>query len=189
MSLAVEHLVELGHRRVAYVGPSADLPTGTARLEGYRAALGVIKSWDGALEVCGSPSDVDFGRDALRRLLALPKPPTGLVLGAVQHTYSVLDECVSSGIRVPGELSIVGFGDEPGFRWWGPGLTTIGLPVSELATACGLWFLHQLRQRTAALPNYRSLSSPTLVVRGSTGAQGPSGGNSPKRGRSRSTLA
>ena len=173
LALAVGHLLELGHRRIAYVGPSADLPTGAGRLKGYREALASVDAWDAALEVCGPPSATEFGRDALRRLLELGEPPTGLVLGAVQHTYSVLDECVSRGIRAPEELSIVGFGDDPGFRWWGPGLTTIGLPVSELATACGLWFLHQLRQRPTALPHYRSMSSPTLVVRGSTKAQVP----------------
>jgi LacI family transcriptional regulator len=190
LSLAVGHLLESGHRRIAYVGPSIDLPTGAARLKGYREALVAAKAWDAALEVCGPPSATEFGRDALRRLLALPKPPTGLVLGAVQHTYSVLDECVSRGIRVPEELSIVGFGDEPGFRWWGSGLTTIGLPVSELATACGLWFLHQLRQRPATLPNYRSMSSPSLVVRGSTRAPVPmTATGAQKQARAKSTTA
>ena len=170
LALAVGHLLEQGHRRIGYVGPSVELPTGATRLKGYREALASAKAWDAKLEVCGSPSATDFGRDALRHLLALPKPPTALVLGAVQHTYSVLDECLSRGMRIPEELSVVGFGDEPGFRWWGPGLTTVGLPVSELATACGLWFLHQLRQRPTVLPNYRSMSSPTLVVRASTRA-------------------
>lgn len=170
IALAVGHLLELGHRRIAYVGPPAELPTGAARLKGYRDALTPFKAWDAALEVCGAPSAPDFGRDALRRLLASPKPPTALVLGAVQHTYSLLDECLSRGVSVPQELSVVGFGDEPGFRWWGPGLTTIALPVSELATACGLWFLHQLRQRSATMPSYTSMSSPSLVVRASTRA-------------------
>jgi len=190
LALAVGHLLELGHRRIAYVGPSTDLPTGAARIKGYREALVSAKAWDAALEVCGSPSATDFGREALRRLLALPKPPTALVLGAVQHTHSVLDECLSRGIRVPEELSVVGFGDEPGFRWWGPGLTTIGLPVSELATACGLWFLHQLRQRPAALPDYRSMSSPTLVIRGSTREPVQvTASAAPKRVRARSATA
>jgi LacI family transcriptional regulator len=170
LALAVEHLLQLGHRRIAYIGPSADLPTGAARLKGYRDALAAAKAWDARLEMCGSPSAAEFGRDALRRLLALPKPPTAVVLGGVQHTHSVVDECIALGARVPEELSVVGFGDDAGFRWWGAGLTTISLPVSELATACGLWFLHQLRQRPTAMTSYRSVSSPTLVVRGSTAA-------------------
>jgi LacI family transcriptional regulator len=170
LSLAVEHLLELGHRRIAYVGPSTDLSTGAARLKGYRDALVPFKAWDERLEVCGAPSVAEVGRAALGRLLALPKPPTAVVMGAVQHTYSLIDECLSRGIRVPQDLSVVGFGDEPGFRWWGPGLTTVALPVSELATACGLWLRHQLRQRPVALPSYDSMASPALVVRASTQA-------------------
>ena len=181
--LAVEHLLQLGHRRIAYIGPSVELPTGAARLKGYRDALGAAKSWDAKLELCGSPSDPEFGRAALRQLLGNAKPPTGVVLGGVQHTHSVIDECISLGVRVPDELSIVGFGDESAFRWWGAGLTSISLPVSELATSCGLWFLHQLRQRPAKLPSYSSMSSPTLVARGSTRALAEVA--APKRARSK----
>jgi DNA-binding LacI/PurR family transcriptional regulator len=189
LALGVEHLLQLGHRRIAYVGPSADLPTGAARLKGYRDALAAAKCWDARLEMCGAPSAAGFGGESLQRLLALPKPPTALVLGAVQHTHSVLDECLARGLRIPGELSIVGFGDEAGFRWWRDGLTTISLPVSELATACGLWFLHQLRQRPAAMPRYRSVSSPNLLVRGSTGAPPQAAGATHKRGRSAAATA
>ena len=170
LALAVEHLLQLGHRRIAYIGPSTDLPTGASRLKGYRDSLAAAKAWDARLEMCGSPSAADFGAEALRKLLALAKPPTAVVLGGVQHTHSVVDGCIAQGLRVPDQLSLVGFGDEPGFRWWGAGLTSISLPVSEMATACGLWFLHQLRRRPAAMPSYRSVSSPTLVVRGSTRA-------------------
>ena len=188
LSLGVEHLLQLGHRRIAYVGPTTDLPTGAARLQGYRDALVAAKAWDATLEQCGAPSAPEFGRDALRHLLALAKPPTGLVLGGVQHTHSVLDECIARGTRVPADLSIVGFGDEAGFRWWRGGLTTISLPVSELATSCGLWFFHQLRRRPAAMPRYRSVSAPTLVVRGSTHAPPQAAATSSRRtGRAKAT--
>jgi LacI family transcriptional regulator len=114
---------------------------------------------------------MDFGRQAARRLLALKKPPTAIVTGAVHHTFSLLDELQDQGVAVPRELSVVGFGDERGYKWWGPGLTTIGLPVSELATACGLWFVHQFRQKPAAWPAYSSASPATMIMRGSTGAR------------------
>lgn len=165
---ATRHLLELGHRRIAYIGGSEDLPTGAARLKGFRSALAAGGAADPALEELGLPAQPDFGRQALRRLLALKKPPTAVVMGTVQHTLSVLDELQDSGIEVPRELSVIGFGDERGYRWWGPGLTTIGLPVSELATACGLWFVHQLKQKLAAWPPYSSVSPATLIVRGST---------------------
>jgi DNA-binding LacI/PurR family transcriptional regulator len=165
---ATRHLVELGHRRIAYIGGSTDLPTGVARLKGFHDALASGKAARHAIEELGPPADPQFGRDAVRRLLALRAPPTALVTGAVQHTQTVLQELLVRGVRVPDDLSVVGFGDELGLSWWGPGLTTVALPVSELATACGLWFVHQLKDKAASLAPYSSVSPPTLIVRGST---------------------
>ncbi len=174
---ATRHLVELGHQRIAYIGGTTDLPTGAARLQGFHNALAGSKAATHAREELGVPSSTDFGRDAIRGLLALRSPPTAVVLGSVQNTQGVLEELLASGVRVPEQLSIVGFGDELGFRWWGPGLTTMSLPVSELATACGLWFIHQLKQKSAIAAPYSSVSPPTLVVRGSTQRMEPANAN------------
>jgi len=162
-----KHLIDLGHRRIAYVGSAAELPTGAARVKGFRNALATVKGASG-FEELGAPGSTNFARDALQRLLALPTPPTAVVTGSVQHTLGVLEEVAARGIRVPEQLSVVGFGDEPAFRLWGPGLTTVHLPVSELATACGLWFVHQLKQKAVNAAPYSSVSPPTLLVRGST---------------------
>ena len=164
---ATSHLIERGHRRIAYIGSSAELPTGAARLKGFRNALAGVAGAEGFEEV-GVPGSTNFARDALRRLLALPVPPTAVVTGSVQHTLGVLEELLAIGVRVPEQLSVVGFGDDLAFRWWGPGLTTVGLPVSELATACGLWFVHRMKQKPANTAPYSSVSPPTLVIRGST---------------------
>ncbi|ROZ66056.1 LacI family DNA-binding transcriptional regulator [Ramlibacter sp. WS9] len=182
---ATKHLVDLGHRRIAYIGGLEEIPTGAARLKGFRSALTEAGAHAAGLEELGPPGDMDFGRQAARRLLAVKKPPTAIVTGAVHHTFSLLDELQDQGIEVPRDLSVVGFGDERGYKWWGPGLTTIGLPVSELATACGLWFVHQLKQKPAAWPAYTSLSPATLIMRGSTAAPGPGSGSSPPEHRAR----
>ena len=166
---ATKHLVDLGHRRIAYIGSSAELPTGAARLKGFQNALAGVKGVRG-FEELGAPGSTNFARDTLRRLLGSSTPPTAVVTGSVQHTLGVLEELLVSGVRVPEELSVVGFGDELAYRWWGPGLTTVGLPVSELATACGLWFVHRLKQKSVNDAPYSSISPPTLIVRGSTQA-------------------
>ena len=165
---ATKHLTDLGHRRIAYIGSSAELPTGAARVKGFREALAACDGACHAVEELGAPGSASFARDALRRVLALPTPPTALVTGSVTHTFSVLEELLASGIKVPEQLSVVGFSDELAFRWWGPGLTTVCLPVSELATACGLWFVHQTKQKPASTAPYSSISPPTLIVRDST---------------------
>jgi len=170
---ATHHLVELGHRRIAYVGGTDDLPTGAARLRGYQKALSTLarNGKAGAEQVrLGAPGSVDFGREAMRELLALTQTPTAVVAGSVRITQGILEELMSRRVSVPDQLSVVGFGDELGFSWWGPGLTTIGLPVHDLATACGLWFVHQIRQGPSAHGPYSSIATATLVMRGSTRA-------------------
>jgi DNA-binding LacI/PurR family transcriptional regulator len=166
---ATAHLLALGHRRIAYVGGTADEATGAARLTGFRAALdtaGLPESAGPAY--LGSSTSVEHGVDAVRRMLVAGRPPTAVVTGSVQATRGVLDELLAQGVRVPDELSIVGFGDEPGWSWWGPGLTTTALPADRLANAAAIWLLHRLANPDdhAEEPTARTLPCP-LTVRGS----------------------
>lgn len=180
IEMATAHLVELGHQRIGYIGGTADVPTGAARLAGFEAAAsagGVRK--DQRLPLLGPPSSSDFGASALQQLMARPNPPTAVVSGSVQVTRGMLDHVHSTGLEVPDVVSLVGFGDEAGFAWWGPGLTTISLPMHDLATACGTWLMQQIRSTDAggngstvgsSQPPYSSISPGFLVERGSTQA-------------------
>jgi LacI family transcriptional regulator len=168
---ATDHLLHLGHRRIGYLGGSLDLPTGAARLSGYEDALRTVglEREDELVEL-GPPSSAEFGASALRRLLSGPNPPTGIVTGSIQMTRGAVDLAHKDGLGVPSELSLVGFGDEVGFSWWGPGLTTISLPMHDLAAACGSWLLNRLTSRAngdGGTP-YSAISSGVLVERGST---------------------
>ncbi|GAA3798982.1 LacI family DNA-binding transcriptional regulator [Streptomyces phyllanthi] len=177
---ATAHLVAQGHTRLGYLGGPVELPTGAERLKGFQDALREAGLPDEAGHAeLGPPSSVEYGREAVRRLLDGPRAPTALVLGSVQLTLGVLEELSQEGVKVPEELSVVGFGDEPGFSWWGPGLTTIGLPIQEMATGCALWMMRRLTQKPSNDGPYTSVSPGSLVVRGSTAA--PSGGTSPDR--------
>ncbi|KPI10565.1 transcriptional regulator, LacI family [Actinobacteria bacterium OK074] len=173
---ATGHLVERGHTRIAYVGGPAERSTGAQRLEGYHQSLrdaGLPQRADWV--ELGPPSSVEHGRDALRRLLELPQAPTAVVLGAVQHTVGAVDELFRGGVKVPQELSVVGFGDETGFSWWGPGLTTIHLPIREIAASCGLWFVRRLSSRPGDDDGaFASVSPGSVVFRGSTAPPGRS---------------
>ncbi|AMB40328.1 MULTISPECIES: LacI family DNA-binding transcriptional regulator [Paenarthrobacter] len=168
---ATAHLLELGHKRIAYIGASKELPTGQERLEGYQQALhaqGIPLTSD-FIEL-GPPASPEHAKEALRRLLNRPTPPTALVLGSVQHTVGVLDAALDMDLEVPEELSVVGFGDQSGFSWWGRGLTTISLPIGDVATSCGLWFIRRLTSPPAGNDPYESVSAGWLVPRGSTAA-------------------
>lgn len=172
--VATQHLLELGHRRIGYIGGTEDIRTGADRLAGFRDAIADagLKP-DCGLTDLGRPEQPTHAEEALRRLLQLPKPPTAVLTGSVRMTIGVLDAAHEDRIRVPKELSIVGFGDEPGFAWWGPGLTTMELPVYELASACGSWLLHHLNSEDQGNGSETSMftaSRGRLLVRGSTAA-------------------
>lgn len=169
LRMATTHLVEQGHTRIGYVGGPSTLPTGAQRLEGFLSALrdGNLPKSAGKVEVA-PPSSVERGGQAVRQLLQGPTAPTAITLGSIQLTLGVLDELHHMGVNVPGELSIVGFGDDRGFSWWGPGLTTISLPIQEMAASCGLWFMRRLTTQPDDDTAYTSMSTGSLIIRGST---------------------
>ena len=73
-------------------------------------------------------------------------------------------------LRVPEDISIVGYGDAP---WWNTGLSTISLPVRDIALSCGDFLLRRIRERASAAsdgqsPVYQATHLPTLVLRSST---------------------
>ncbi|MGI5365304.1 LacI family transcriptional regulator [Streptomyces sp. A244] len=172
---ATAHLVAEGHTRIAYLGGPEELPTGAERLRGFRIALreGGLPDDAGRAEL-GPPSSVDHARATVRRLLSGSDAPTALVLGSIQLTLGVLEELSRQGVKVPRDLSVVGFGDEPGFSWWGPGLTTIGLPIQEMATGCALWMIRRLKTEPGNDGPYTAVSPGSLILRGSTAS--PDGG-------------
>lgn len=166
---ATAHLAQLGHTRVAYIGGPLSLSTGSERLRGYRSVIRDNQMADEpGLQKLIPPASPDGAAKVVRELLASKQPPTGLVLGSVQLTIGVLDALTSDRTAVPDRLSIVGFGDEPGFSWWGPGLTTMTLPVAAAAASCALWVVDHLRAPSECSAGYTSLMSGRLQVRGST---------------------
>jgi len=171
---ATNHLLQLGHRRIAYVGDGI-FPTGVARYDGFRRAFAEAHcAVDEALVALGPPL-LKFGGDAVTRFMAQKSPPTGIITSSVLITLGVAEQIMAQKIEVPRDLSFVGFGDGPWQRWWGPGLTTLRLPVEELATGCGLWFLHRLKnpRDEAKTGPHVAVSHAALVVRGSTGPPPP----------------
>jgi DNA-binding LacI/PurR family transcriptional regulator len=163
--------LRLGHRRIAYIGGTTDIPTAAAQLAGFQEAIKDAGLAQGLGITELGPSSAAHGADALRRLMAAPESPTAIVTGSIQITRGALDAAHHDRLVVPPELSVVGFGDEPGFSWWGPGLTTVSLPMHDLATACGVWLLHGLAANAADSAQsapYTSVSPGTFVERGST---------------------
>jgi len=163
---AMRHLLELGHRRIAQIsGPRGWLATEDRR-RGYRAALaaaGVLP--DPALEVRAEPEIVP-GREAAEHLLDLPEPPTAIFAFNDNIAIGAIQAARARGLRVPDDLSIVGFDDVEHATIVTPALTTVRQPLAEMGrTAVSLLTRLLERQRFETL--HIELAT-RLVVREST---------------------
>jgi LacI family transcriptional regulator len=169
--LSTQHLLDLGHRRIAFIGVLQELSTGSARVAGYRAALREAKvKLDPALEKFGRPRP-DFGHQALAELLALSDRPTAVVLGSSQFTLGALDAMGAAEVSMPIDLSLVGYGDPDWFRLWRPAITTIGLPLKDIAATAASLLFRRIREPSVDAISRSALHAPflpTLIVRGSS---------------------
>jgi DNA-binding LacI/PurR family transcriptional regulator len=163
---ATRHLAELGHRRIGAIGGPERFWSANARLDGYRTAL--MRSGlpvDEDLVVRGEFAVPD-GRDLARLLLDRPGPPTAIVAGNDNQAFGVLQALGERGLRVPDDVSLVGFDDAVAV-WTTPPLTTIRQPLAAM-TAAGFRMLRMDADGVAAQPQHVELAT-SLVVRESTG--------------------
>jgi LacI family transcriptional regulator len=130
--LAVGHLIELGHRRIACLMGPRNMRSSFDRFEGYRAALdGAGIPFDPAL-VQDSEFTYDGGYTATRLLMQLAPPPTAIYAANDEAAYGVLFAAHELGVRVPHQLSVCGHEDLLYSKTIWPGLTTIHQPTDEI---------------------------------------------------------
>jgi DNA-binding LacI/PurR family transcriptional regulator len=164
---ATKQLIDLGHRRIAYIGGPTALSTGESRLRGFRQAFdGAGIPGNQSIELLGPTSSI-FGASAFEQLLQVRRPPTAVVTGSVHITIGLIEVAEKRNIAIPDRMSVIGFGDPAWFEWWRGGLTTIRPPVQELATTCGLWFLNRLRSKIASeeWAVHSAVANSRLVIR------------------------
>jgi DNA-binding LacI/PurR family transcriptional regulator len=131
--LATQHLLDLGHERIGYVaGPDHYLPT-RQKAAGRRSALRAAGIDPDGLVAYGEDFTVEAGRTALRKLLAGDTPPTGVICSSDLMAIGALQEATDRGLRVPDDLSVVGFDGIEATAWTKPALTTVEQPIEEIA--------------------------------------------------------
>jgi LacI family transcriptional regulator len=165
-SEAVEHLLGLGHRRIAAItGPRGGMAT-EERLRGYRAALAAVGVMpDPQLEVESDFSDRG-GVEATERLLDLDEPPTAIFAFNDMLAIGAMQAARRRGVRVPEDLSIVGFDDTFEASIVTPTLTTVRQPLAEMGRMAVALLVRLLQnQRIEAL--HVELATK-LVIREST---------------------
>jgi LacI family transcriptional regulator, xylobiose transport system transcriptional regulator len=132
---ATRHLLELGHRRIGVIGGPTGIMCSRARIDGYRAALetaGVV--YDPALVRHGNFHH-EAGYTEGLALLRTPDRPTAIFTGNDLQALGLYEAARELGLRIPRDLSVVGFDDLPLARWISPPLTTVRQPLTEMAEA------------------------------------------------------
>ena len=129
--LATTHLLSAGHRLIAHIGGPSSLLSARERLAGYQRALSEAGIVAQPSDLSG-PYTADFGRAAAAHLLTLEPRPTAVFAASDYVAIGMLNHFKSVGIRVPEDISIVGFDDIPFVRLFDPPLSTIRQPIEEL---------------------------------------------------------
>ena len=160
------HLVDLGHRRIATITGPLELLSSRARLDGFRGAL--ERSGIAVDEQLVRHGDfrVKAGYEQARSLLRLEDPPSAIFAGNDLSALGVLRAAREAGLRVPEDLSVVGFDDIPIAEWSTPSLTTVRQPLTEMAVMAVRTLLEGAG--SGASPMRRIELATDLIVREST---------------------
>jgi DNA-binding LacI/PurR family transcriptional regulator len=164
--IATEHLIELGHERIGFVaGRPYALPTREKTL-GRLDALRAAGMGDGL--VAHADFGVAGGRKALRELLDRPagEQPTGVMCSSDLMAIGAVQEAVTRGLRVPDDLSVVGFDGIDAASWIQPPLTTIEQPIDEIARTAIAALRGQVERPGERQPSY--VFRPRLRIGGTT---------------------
>ena len=164
---ATQHLLALGHRRIGYVGGPESAMCNHARMHGYRAAMEAAGIPVPAGYVTTAPCfDYENGVTMGAAMLDLPEPPTAIFAGADEVALGVVEAARARGLRVPENLSLVGFDDTQLARMASPPLTTVRQPLREIG---GVALRTALRLADGeTIESHHVELATALVVRGST---------------------
>ena len=167
--LAAEHLLERGHRRIAFIGGHIGLPQVQERFDGVEAAVREVLGSTETLTVLTPDLTVAGGREAGSRIVGMPAAtrPTAAVCANDLIALGLLQEMVRHGVRVPDEFAIVGYDDIDYAGAAAVPLTSVRKPRQELGAAAAELLLDEARSGGEHQHQQR-LFQPELVVRQSS---------------------
>ncbi|MER6595157.1 LacI family DNA-binding transcriptional regulator [Micromonospora purpureochromogenes] len=163
---ATEHLLALGHDRIAVIGGQPTVPCSRARVDGYRAAMNAAGRKIPAGYVRHGDFNAPSGYREMNALLDLSRPPTAVFACADQMALGAYEALYERGARVPDDVSIVGFDDLDAARWSAPPLTTVRQPLAEMAGMATRMLLALVAGEE--LDSHRIELATPLIVRQST---------------------
>jgi LacI family transcriptional regulator len=164
--LATEHLLELGHRRIAMLTGRPDLQSAQLREQGYRQALAAAGVRAEEELILLGDYDPEISVQRARQLLTAPEPPTAVFAANDMSAIATIEAATGLGWRVPGDLSVVGFDNIPESALCSPPLTTVNQPIRQMGEQAIQLLLQLLRGQASETIH---ITLPTnLVVRQTT---------------------
>lgn len=128
--MAAEHLLGYGHARLAHLAGPAEFDTAQRRLEGFRAGARAAAAAEPA--VAHAEFDERAGFAAMRELLARDPRPTAVFVSNINQLVGALSGARALGLRIPADVSVVAYDDDPVAEFLDPPVTTIRMPLFEL---------------------------------------------------------
>lgn len=163
-----DHLIELGHRRIAHVAGPAGNSLAPEREAGFRRAVETAGLSLPGVYVAEGGFTIDSGVAAARRLMALPVPPTAVFCGNDEMAMGFISQARSMGFSCPGDVSVAGFDDIEIAVHFAPPLTTVRQPTDELGRLAAQALLDRLEGQAGWEHPTRIVLRSQLIVRGST---------------------
>ncbi|WP_454321135.1 LacI family DNA-binding transcriptional regulator [Streptomyces phaeoluteigriseus] len=163
---ATSHLLERGHRRIALVTGPPDHLYARARIAGYRSAMAAAGIEMPPELLRHGTYERASGAEQVQALIALREAPTALFICSDHMAIGGYEALAGAGLRVPDDVSVIGFDDLPEARWVYPALTTVRQPLKEMGGSALRTLLRLINGEE--LESHRVELATTLVVRDST---------------------
>lgn len=162
---ATQYLIDLGHRRIGFLAGLPQLNSAAERFEGYKAALADNGIPFEKRYVTRGDFDTRMGHQATRQLLALADPPTAIFAGNDLSALGAIEAIREHGLRIPEDVSVIGFDDIPQAALAYPKLTTVRQPLNQMGREAVSVLLARLEDRV--LESCQIALETSLAVRDS----------------------
>ncbi|WLR42858.1 LacI family DNA-binding transcriptional regulator [Bacillus carboniphilus] len=162
---ATEHLIKLGHKRIAYCCGQHKSNVAKEREKGFKQALIDYQLIIDEELTYRKADDIESGREIIKSIIHLQKPPTAIFTGSDEVAAGIIAEAKRVGWSIPENLAVVGFDNQPIAELLQPPITTVHQPVQEMAEKAALVLFNKIHNKVST----EILSLPLkLIIRAST---------------------
>jgi LacI family transcriptional regulator len=168
MQLATQHLIDLGHKRIAFIGGKPENSAYSARLKGFRMTISNAGAAQPETFEMEGPPTGEFGVEAMAAILAMNEPPTAVIAYNDQLAFGLMSGARDAGLTAGKDIAIVGFDDVRAAAMRTLPLTTVSTPPSRIGAELARLLMARIKDGGAATVNI--IPPPQLKIRKSCGA-------------------